>query len=171
MGPRNRVFLRNYFVFTDRLGKKPGFFVGVRPGGRHSQAKAWERANTYALTGSQAKAWEPRSRGSASLADKNMRQSLMEGIPRLRAWERANTYAFRFRRRMSTLMTCFGLAARCTGLQSPTEANPRRYKVSMVSLTPLGEPVTVTHTTSCSDSAAESSFGRSEFVVVRQEFL
>jgi len=32
MGPRNRVFLRNYFVFTDRLGKKPGFFVGVRPG-------------------------------------------------------------------------------------------------------------------------------------------
>jgi len=29
-GPRNRVFLRNYFVRTRRLGKKPGFFVGVR---------------------------------------------------------------------------------------------------------------------------------------------
>ncbi|MEG4172346.1 MULTISPECIES: hypothetical protein, partial [unclassified Microcoleus] len=41
-------------------------------------------------------------------------------------------------RRISTLITCFGLAARCTGLQSPTSANPSRYKVSMVSLTPLG---------------------------------
>ena len=40
MGPRNRVFLRNYFVFTDRLGKKPGFFVGVRPGVYLSVAKA-----------------------------------------------------------------------------------------------------------------------------------
>ena len=93
------------------------------------------------------------------------------------AWERANTYALRFRRRISTLITWFGLAARCTGLQSPTWANPRRYKVSMVSLTPLGEPVTVTHTTSCSDSAAEPSFAilfegcANEFVVVRQEFL
>ena len=36
------------------------------------------------LTGSQAQAWEPRFRGSASLADNNRRQSLMEGIPRLR---------------------------------------------------------------------------------------
>ncbi|WP_445250865.1 hypothetical protein, partial [Microcoleus sp. OTE_8_concoct_300] len=43
-------------------------------------------------------------------------------------------------RRISTLITCFGLAARCGGLQSPTSANPSRYKVSMVSRTPLGEP-------------------------------
>jgi len=35
------------------------------------------------VTGSQALAWEPRSRGSASLADKNRRQSLMECVPRL----------------------------------------------------------------------------------------
>ena len=67
----------------------------------------------------------------------------MECVPRWLAWERANTYALRFRRRISTLITWFGLAARCRGLQSPTWANPRRYKVSMVSLTPLGEPTTV----------------------------
>jgi len=30
MGPRNRVFLRKDFVAIGRLGKKPGFFVGVR---------------------------------------------------------------------------------------------------------------------------------------------
>ena len=30
MGPRNRFFLRKYFVAIGRLGKKPGFFVGVR---------------------------------------------------------------------------------------------------------------------------------------------
>jgi len=37
------------------------------------------------LTGSQARAWEPRARGSASLADKNKnrRQMLMECVPRL----------------------------------------------------------------------------------------
>src|SRR4028118_867176 len=63
-------------------------------------------------------------------------------------------------RRISTLITCFGFAARCRGLQSPTCANPSRYKVSMVSLTPLGEPTTVNSTTSCSD-IAESEFGRS----------
>jgi len=36
------------------------------------------------LTGSQAKAWKPRSRGSASLTDKNKnrRQMLMECVPR-----------------------------------------------------------------------------------------
>src|SRR4028118_1212251 len=65
-------------------------------------------------------------------------------------------------RRISTLITCFGLAARCRGLQSPTSANPSPYKVNMVSLTPLGEPTTVNSTTSCSDTAAESSFGRSD---------
>src|SRR4028118_2270274 len=64
-------------------------------------------------------------------------------------------------RRISTLITCFGFAARCRGLQSPTSANPSRYKVSMVSLTPLGEPTTVNSTTSCSD-IAESEFGRSD---------
>src|SRR4028118_1776488 len=67
-------------------------------------------------------------------------------------------------RRISTLITCFGFAARCRGLQSPTWANPSRYKVSMVSLTPLGEPTTVNSTTSCSDTAAESSFGRSNLL-------
>jgi len=30
MGPRNPVFLGKYFVRTRRLGKKAGFFVGVR---------------------------------------------------------------------------------------------------------------------------------------------
>jgi len=30
MEPRNRFFLLNYFVRTRRLGKKSGFFVGVR---------------------------------------------------------------------------------------------------------------------------------------------
>jgi hypothetical protein len=29
-GPETGFFLRNYFVRTRRLGKKPGFFVGVR---------------------------------------------------------------------------------------------------------------------------------------------
>src|SRR4028119_1401675 len=67
-------------------------------------------------------------------------------------------------RRISTLITCFGFAARCRGLQSPTSANPSRYKVNMVSLTPFGEPTTVNSTTSCSDTAAESSFGRSDLL-------
>src|SRR4028118_2107542 len=64
-------------------------------------------------------------------------------------------------RRISTLITCFGFAARCRGLQSPTCANPSRYKVRIVSLTPWGEPTTVTSTTSCSDTAAGSEFGQS----------
>src|SRR4028118_287403 len=63
-------------------------------------------------------------------------------------------------RRISTLITCFGFAARCRGLQSPTCANPSRYKVRIVSLTPWGEPTTVTSSTSCSDTAAGSEFGR-----------
>src|SRR4028118_909256 len=64
-------------------------------------------------------------------------------------------------RRISTLITCFGFAARCRGLQSPTSAKPSRYKVSMVSLTPEGEPTTVNRTTSCSD-IAESEFAHSD---------
>ena len=32
MGFRNRVFLQKYFIAARRFGKKPGFFVGVRPG-------------------------------------------------------------------------------------------------------------------------------------------
>src|SRR4028118_1728544 len=64
-------------------------------------------------------------------------------------------------RRISTLITCFGFAARCRGLQSPTCANPGRYKVTLVSLTPWGDPPTVTSSTSCSDTAAGSEFGQS----------
>src|SRR4028118_1286013 len=64
-------------------------------------------------------------------------------------------------RRISTLITCFGFAARCRGLQSPTCANPSRYKVRIVSLTPWGEPTSVTSSTSCSDTAAGSEFGQS----------
>ncbi|MEG3932601.1 MULTISPECIES: hypothetical protein [unclassified Microcoleus] len=62
---------------------------------------------------------------------------------------------------MSTLITCPGCAPRCGGLQSPTAANPSRYKVWMVSNTAAREPTTVIRTTSCSDTA-ESSFGRAD---------
>jgi len=65
-------------------------------------------------------------------------------------------------RRISTLITCFGFAARCRGLQSPTLANPSRYKVRIVSLTPWGEPTSVTSSTSCSDTSAGSEFGQSK---------